>query len=177
MYVGNDIVDLNEVLHPRFAERICEEGELSIMLHKKFSPWLYWAVKESAYKALKKQDFSIVFAPKKFLVRTDPWECQYKGLRVDLQVTETCQYVHAIAVCPNGLSSKLRYKVARRDESISESEDVRKLANDLLEELGYCNCTIINKPPQVFCEGRRLYGIDVSLSHDGRFIAAVISIT
>lgn len=73
--LGNDIVDLREVLssgqakRPRFKERICldiELGPLKTQFGEEYCTWVLWAAKESAYKYYIQADGPVIFAPKKF---------------------------------------------------------------------------------------------------------------
>ncbi|NRB52099.1 MAG: 4-phosphopantetheinyl transferase family protein [Saprospiraceae bacterium] len=73
--LGNDIVDLSEVLgsgqakRPGFKERICLDAELEPLrtqFGEEYSTWVLWAAKESAYKHYIQADGPVMFAPKKF---------------------------------------------------------------------------------------------------------------
>lgn len=78
--LGNDIVDLEQVLRTGqasrvgFRERICTIAELS-PLQKHFSTtlsiWILWALKESAYKCYIQAGGLPLFAPKKFTARLE----------------------------------------------------------------------------------------------------------
>jgi len=78
--LGNDIIDLQEVLHSGqasragFQGRICTLSELS-PLQKDFtielSIWILWALKESAYKCYIQAGGLPLFAPKKFVATVE----------------------------------------------------------------------------------------------------------
>jgi phosphopantetheinyl transferase (holo-ACP synthase) len=75
--IGNDVVDLGDpdtqpgATHPRFDARVFTATELEAI---QTSPvpnrmrWLLWAAKESAFKAFRKQDPSLVFSPAHLVV-------------------------------------------------------------------------------------------------------------
>jgi phosphopantetheinyl transferase (holo-ACP synthase) len=231
VYVGNDVVDVKEPLHPRFKEKICSDRELDLLNRSNLSPWLFWAIKEASFKAFKKVDSTIKFIPKQFIVSSDPWQCQLGLLKADIQVIKTSEYVHAIAIlCADSFlnfeghhggpslshhsspilgqygsphdgsnldhpetlkiqestcaqyiySQKERFhvlsEVAVEKQDGAESEAVRALGSKMLEGVGYKNCQIVNKPPQVIHLGAICHDVDVTLSHDGRFIAAALLI-
>lgn len=78
--LGNDIIDLEEVLHSGqakrvgFQERICTLAELSPLqrfFSRELSIWILWALKESAYKCYIQAGGLPVFAPKKFTVAVE----------------------------------------------------------------------------------------------------------
>ncbi len=73
--LGNDIVDLQEVLasgqarRPKFQARICSAAEvrpLQSWFPDEYCTWLLWAIKESAYKYYIQAGAPPLFAPKKF---------------------------------------------------------------------------------------------------------------
>ncbi|MBX2874913.1 MAG: 4'-phosphopantetheinyl transferase superfamily protein [Saprospiraceae bacterium] len=73
--LGNDIIDLREVLatgqakRPGFKERICLDMELkplNTQFSEEYCIWLLWAIKESAYKYYIQAGGQPLFAPKKF---------------------------------------------------------------------------------------------------------------
>ncbi|MBI1813852.1 MAG: 4'-phosphopantetheinyl transferase superfamily protein [Deltaproteobacteria bacterium] len=75
--IGNDIVDLGDpdtqpgATHPRFDARVFTATELEA-IHTSPVPnrvrWLLWAAKESAFKAFRKHDPSLVFSPARLVV-------------------------------------------------------------------------------------------------------------
>ncbi len=74
---GNDIVDLEHsdslriTENQRFLQRVFSETELLLIQDSNVRIWEYWALKESAFKALRSLDPHIPFAWKEFTVRPD----------------------------------------------------------------------------------------------------------
>ncbi len=172
--LGNDIVDLQNLnVHPRFLEKVCtieEQRVVASSLNPFLALWTHWAAKEATYKAVKKMDSNILFSPKKFVCEENLTYCHYNDFSAKLDVVTTTDYVHVIACFCDNFTSVVR------SNNIPESLRVRNIAVDLLNEMGYSNCTIINTPPQVWRGNKILHDIDLSLSHDGRYAAAVVSI-
>ncbi len=172
--LGNDIVDLQNLnVHPRFLEKVCTAHEQRVVAFSSnpfLAMWTHWAAKEATYKAVKKMDSNALFSPKKFVCEENLTHCHYNDFSAKLDVMTTKDYVHVIAsFCDN-------FTIVIGSNHVPESLTVRRLAVDLLDEMGYSNCTIVNTPPQVWRKNRLLHDVDLSLSHDGRFAAAVISI-
>ena len=79
--LGNDVVDLVDPetridgLHTRFEERVFTSGERAALATSR-SPhvlrWALWAGTESAYKALKRLEPELVFAPRELEVQLSP---------------------------------------------------------------------------------------------------------
>lgn len=76
--VGNDVIDLADpeawpdACHPRFDARVftaAERATIAASPAPARARWIYWAAKESAYKAARRQDAATVFAPRRFVVR------------------------------------------------------------------------------------------------------------
>lgn len=171
--LGNDIVDLQNLkVHPRFIEKVCTDEEQRIVASSSnpdLALWTLWAAKEATYKAVKKMDSNILFSPKKFVCNEILTYCHYNDFSAKLDLMTTKDYVHVIASFCDSFATVIG------SNQIPESLTVRRLAVDLLDEMGYSNCSIINTPPQVWRGDKILRDVDVSLSHDGRYAAAVIS--
>ncbi len=107
--LGNDIVDLADPetrsggQHPRFDERVFAQSERAVLARNSDPTrmrWILWAVKESAYKALRRMRPGTVFSPPRFVVDLDP---QLDGTvtvgneycRAHVEIDGAC--VHAIA--------------------------------------------------------------------------------
>src|SRR5512139_2501725 len=75
--IGNDVVDLLDpetqpgAVHPRFDARVFTDDELRA-LRRSVAPgrlrWLMWAAKESAFKAVRRNDACVAFRPREFAV-------------------------------------------------------------------------------------------------------------
>lgn len=195
--IGNDIVDLNdpqaqEKYHnPNFLKRICAPHEI-MLVHQAKDPqaclWGLWAIKEASYKALQKQSREIKFIPNQFLCQFKKkvfWGCSHKELHCQVMLTTSEEYVHAIAVAGEGsLWNDVSSQVSHITVDDDNSEAVRQLAVELLAQKGYSHAVIHRhktsgklQPPKAFVNEIPIPHCDLSLSHDGRFIAAAIHLT
>lgn len=115
-------------------------------------------------------------------------------VRVSWQLTR--QWLHCIAVLGNG-EPRTEHAICAIDAieattpmserersgcSCAESAAVRALARRLLQRHGIINIEILRAtagkarlPPRVCANGLPLTNVDLSLSHDGRYLAAVIA--
>ena len=199
--VGNDVVDLTlegsvqKFQDRRFLERVFTWEERQI-IHSADYPdvvlWGFWAAKEASFKLIKKLNDGVVFSPQNIVVQgnpeTDPTGQAILGPYV-VAVTWTggVGWVHALATQPTR-SSNCLFRVESRpsqqnfEQSFSESAEVRALAQRLLAEIGWPSTRIerARRPdgrlqwPTVFAGSTGL-PVDVSLSHDGSYLAAAIS--
>lgn len=161
MSVGNDIVDLAIFdHHPRFAERVCTPAELRAIDSKRSLARIF-AAKEAAYKAAVKLGLQPGFAHRKLEVSSD--RVTYEGRAFPLSITDGPQWVHAVV----GEATMVH---------VEEGNDARAaLARALSRALGK-EVTIVRDPAPGSWDGHgppRVVGADadVSLSHDGRFVA------
>jgi len=192
LLVGNDVVYLHdpesqpEALHPRFDARVFSSGEREA-LGTSGSPhslrWSFWAAKESAYKVAKKLNAAVRFMPRDFLVRpvAEGWALVlHETGSFEVRLERTDEWVHAVATptSANGLST--HRSVGAGIEPLGApgadaSRTVRELARaDLSSRM--------NLPPRLvriaadrgipvaLWRNLRL-PVDLSLSHDGRFVA------
>jgi len=191
--VGNDVVDLgdNETqldqLHPRFLQRVFTKLEGHRILSStdsRVSLWGHWAAKESVYKAARKRNPSLPFAHSSFVV--EDWEdaaaesftgrIAHEGWDYWVDVARTSDWLHAVALPLDSKNAepKLVDGVEVCPEELDASTAVRLFAcARLAKELG-CDpdqLTITRTwPPLLLCEGRST-GVDISLSHHGRWLA------
>ena len=194
--IGNDLVDLQEPQslnhhsNPRFLSRICSLEERECILASDdphLMLWTHWAIKEASYKAIKKAFPHARFLPLHFsctmLSDFSKWESRYQEFKCMVTVASTDEYVHAIAIAEGSKGSKKSYKsrVKKIASEETASLEVRKLALKLLEEAGYPSCEIVRpvieeelSPPIALLNGQPLADCDISLSHDGKFIAAAV---
>jgi phosphopantetheinyl transferase (holo-ACP synthase) len=109
------------------------------------------------------------------------WNKDYVHCVASWGADQVCSRVATTAEsCSGALST-------RESESVhsTESRAVRLLAKSmLLDQLDSKNLEIVRSksstgffPPAVWIDGEPVSGIDISLSHDGRFVAAVITST
>ncbi len=205
MPVGNDIVDLRAAdtqpgaTHERFLLRVCcseEIARIAAATDPNTMMWVYWAAKESAYKALRKLDPSLRFLPRQFVVQLRPvagdailsGNVDAAGLTATVDVHRRVQYVHAVARAKaHGSGGRILCGVRHlpaRETPMFLSTAARRLLVDHLAAYLHCPRTDLavtpptgrGVPPRLTLRGAPA-AIDVSLSHHGRvaaFAAAVL---
>ena len=103
--IGNDIVDLSEEANSnkkddkRFCTRIFNPEEQEMILaseNPNLALWSIWAVKEAAYKALKRLEPHQVFRYKKFQVDLKKDFVSFEHHEMSLRLKTTREFVHAI---------------------------------------------------------------------------------
>ena len=179
--VGNDVVDLEDPaiahthLRERFVERVCCDSEramVAIAPEPKVMLWSLFAAKEAAFKAISKQH-ALVFAHRKFVVSADLRSVTYEKQALWLRVDVEGPCVHAVAWTDDEMPV---FGV----EQISEGADPGAAARALLVKcLGGKGLTVERAPtpgswngfgpPKLYRDGVEV-NLDVSLSHDGRFV-------
>jgi hypothetical protein len=186
--VGNDVVDLRDpdnarsFRRPGYVERVCgpaERESLAAARDPERLFWAYFAAKEAAYKLLTKLGESPGFAHRELEVTANlEWVCG-AGRRLPLRVTRGEQFVHAV-VTPKRVELWASVEEAEGDPS----RDARRVLAGLVAALVQCAPAdlVVERretpgswdgfgPPFVRRRGAVL-DLDVSLSHDGRFVAA-----
>ncbi len=199
--VGNDVVDLTDPaiadhhLRDRFVSRVCAPEERA-RVATAFDLWALFAAKEAAYKALVKIGLSPGFGHREIRVAPDLRAVCWRGHDLELSVSADEQHVHAVA-----WSRRRRPPLARVARTLEPSGEwlsphsspvalsagaaVRKLACDLVAAAAGCAASELEVvrdpvpgtwdgfgPPRVEYRGSSVMGTDVSLSHDGPFVAA-----
>lgn len=213
--VGNDLIDLaashncGRSRQSRFLDRILTAAERDRIAPGNDGDYvvaLLWSAKEAAYKAAKKRDLALIFAPRRWQVEVGSLASSVRdregsvsiddGTRVEVCWQQRGDWLHCVAVLggPPALLDKAVAIAAelepvgdfrereRQSFSCGESAAVRTLAKHLLHRRGVSNVEILRArsglarlPPRVYDGEMPLSGIDLSLSHDGRFVAAVIT--
>jgi phosphopantetheinyl transferase (holo-ACP synthase) len=191
-YVGNDVVDLldpdiaGHCQRPRFVERVCAPDEVA-RLAAAAAPhrllWTLFAAKEAAFKVLAKRRPGLAFAPRRFVVDKRLSTVEHAGDVLSLKVEHDEAWVHAIA--RDGAGEAV-WSVERLPEGTHESQGVRGLAVRLAaERLGVdaqrleverpADGRYVNDlaPPRLLLDGVSAPA-DLSLSHDGAWIAAAL---
>lgn len=185
--IGNDVVDLTDPgiarhhENRRFVERVCSEAERPRVTTAS-DLWSLFAAKEAAYKALVKMGCSPGFGHRALGVAPDFASVAWKDRRLALVVAVAFDYVHAVAwtTGPEPLS-----RVVKADGPPGgESERARAVLRNLLATALGCAPGAIEVvrdpipgswdgygPPRVTRAGAPI-DADVSLSHDGPFVAA-----
>ena len=191
--LGNDVIDLGDpetlacALHPRFDARVFTPGEreaLARAAQPERLRWRLWALKEAAYKCLKKLAPRTVFSPQRFSVqlaggRTDGVE--HAGRRLRTALWEEGDAIVAIATDgadpERGVLRSLRaLPVAALPAQASAG--VRALARAAAAahrgcappELAFAQA---GRAPRLERAGAPL-ALDLSLAHHGRFLAAAL---
>ncbi len=188
--LGNDIVDLGDpesrpgARHPRFDARVFTREERAALAEAKDPErlrWSLWAAKEAAYKCLKKLAPEAGFSPVRFAVRLETGRVDCGGWRLRVALFAEGDALHAIATdAADPEHAVLRVVAALpADESPDgASRAVRALARGAAAAQLGCQPGEL----ELWREGRlpRLrrrgaqQGLDLSLSHHGRFLAAAL---
>jgi phosphopantetheinyl transferase (holo-ACP synthase) len=188
----------------RFLARVftaLERDCIANSLHPPLTLWLLWSAKESLFKVVSKLVPGTVFAHSQFSLRrkslaelyfAEPsggslsLSTMHSHYRIELGWEWNREFVHCGASwgdpsrgferhvalgaeVPNGPLS------AREEESVhsSESRKVRLLAKSCLKP-GFEIVRAQSLPPVILRDGKPAPGMDLSLSHDGRFVAALV---
>lgn len=215
-FVGNDLIDFNAEhnrgrgAQPRFLERIfsaAERAYLAAQASGDFGFAQLWSAKEAAYKAAKKQQPQLVFAPRRWLVSIQSQLPDTGDSHGSVQIDEDTRVVvhwqasthwlhclgvlgtpsalieHAVEPFVDGAADTDFSERERSGFSRRESAAVRGLAKRLLQRHGIRDVEILRNtedgvrlPPRVFANGQVLTDLDLSLSHDGAYVAAVVAI-
>jgi phosphopantetheinyl transferase (holo-ACP synthase) len=194
--IGNDVVDLADPViakhheNERFVARVCSEDERRRVVTAR-DLWSLFAAKEAAYKALVKLGESPGFGHRAIRVAPDLGSVTWRDLRLALRVTGDRDHVHAVAWSEGDEDAVPLVRVVRafdprhaKSEGQGESERARAVLCDLLATALGCapgELTIVRDaapgawdgygPPRALRGGAPI-DADVSLSHDGAFVAA-----
>lgn len=200
--LGDDVVDLRdpETLpgssQPRFDARVFTPGEIAAIARSR-SPaklrWTFWAAKEAAYKAARREDPAVVFSPRRFAVSPHGEiraRVTHEQRSFDVALEAGDGWVHAIArAIPRGgdapRAAPLWTGVALVPERWRDLPDGPSLA--VRELVAATLARALGLEPRrlaILREGRLprlLYGRDwfpavLSLSHHGRFAAFACSL-
>jgi hypothetical protein len=198
-YVGNDVVDLREPANAgksqdsRFLKKILTNAEIEFVLNTgnpDAALWSCWAGKETAYKVLKKSYPDAAFLPRQWTVIFKKSKSDFsdgeviipgKG-SVYIRLFSNSNYVHCVGADVLSVLDKLIWSV----EALPEKEKINPslylshcLRQSLANNFSFNSSHIKIKrtrengelqPPHVYVNGRKT-DIDISLSHDGRFVA------
>ena len=202
-YVGNDVVDLREPANAgksrnsRFLKKILTDAEIEFVQNAEnpdMALWSLWACKETAYKVIKKSFPDAAFLPRRWAVIFKKFQSVYSygevvipgKDRVYIRLTSNPQYVHCVGATVLAALDKLIWSVDTlpKKEKIDPSLYLRRCLGQSLSKHFFLNFPDIQikrtrengelQPPRVYADGRKT-GIDISLSHDGRFVAYVVS--
>ena len=180
----------------RFLAKILTDAEIELVRNAEnpdLALWSLWACKETAYKVIKKISSDIAFIPRRWQTVFDNAPSDYAEGKVIIsgqsivciRLFAKAGYVHCAGSDDRSALDKLIWDVetlpnAETDPSIF----TRKRLTDRLTKLLSLNSHQIEiqrtrkngelSPPQVYCSGDKT-DMDISLSHDGRFVAYVVS--
>jgi phosphopantetheinyl transferase (holo-ACP synthase) len=190
--VGNDVVDLTDPaiadhhLRERFVSRVCALDERA-RVATALDLWALFAAKEAAYKALVKLGQSPGFGHREIVVSPDRQTVRWRGHELELSIAADAQHVHAVAWSRRGrppLSRVTRNEPPPSSFALSAGEAARDLLRELVaaatgsqaSELEVVRDPVPGAwdgfgPPRVEHRGQLMAGTDVSLSHDGPFVA------
>ncbi|MEO8797715.1 MAG: 4'-phosphopantetheinyl transferase superfamily protein [Polyangiaceae bacterium] len=169
LLVGDDVVDLEEPdnvrHHPRFAARITSDEERAMLAsspHPHVLLWTLFAAKEAAFKVAAKLGPPPVFAHARFVVAPDLTAVRWEGIELFLRIERGDGYVHAIATTSDA-------PIETRVSVIAPGDDPSRAVRALLGR------EVTRAPLPGGWDGygppRLRSGLDVSLSHDGRFVS------
>lgn len=190
--IGNDVVDLGDrpATTPRhrerFIQRVCSQSEQALLAREGASDRLLYslfAAKEAAFKVVCKLGPVPVFAHRKFVVSDDLKSVTWGQWTLQLDLDVDGERVHAVAStffpAPKGT-------VARLLPGADESAAARALLKGMVSKTFGCPVSRLDVvrapdpkrwdglgPPKVLLGGAPL-PLDVSLSHDGGFVACAV---
>jgi phosphopantetheinyl transferase (holo-ACP synthase) len=182
--IGNDVVDLGHrstrpgAQHPRFDARVFSERERALIAADETQRvrWLLWAAKEAAYKAVKKLDRAVVWAPSRFevsLASRERGSVRHAARELALRMEEREDWVHVLA-WGGPSAGEARSGVAEASGADLSAEArafaCRALAAQLGIEPQRLGVAKQGRVP-VLCADGEPARADLSLSHHGRFVA------
>jgi len=191
--VGNDVVDLGDpdnresFARPGYVERVCTPAERRVLEAAEDPERLFWcffAAKEAAYKLLVKLGEEPGLSHRRIEVASDLASSRYDDREIALRVGHADDWVHALAsIGP----AEPRFEVSELGEHARASAAGRdllcRMAAEVLGVTG-AELSVERRPsttshdgfePPRLCEKGVPTGLDVSLSHDGRYVAAALA--
>jgi phosphopantetheinyl transferase (holo-ACP synthase) len=202
--VGNDVVDLKEPANAdksqdsRFLKKILTNTEIEFIKNAEnpdAALWSCWAGKETAYKVLKKSFPDAAFLPRQWMVTFNKSQVKYSNGKVIIpgkgsvyiRLFSNSNYVHCVGADVLTTLDKLVWSVeVLPEKKINPSLYLRYCLRQRLAKHFSLNSHHIKikrtrengelQPPHVYVSGRNT-DIDISLSHDGRFVAYVATLT
>ncbi len=191
--VGNDIVDLGDpenhesFVRPGYVERVCSPAERRVIDAARDPERLFWcffAAKEAAYKLLVKLGEEPGLSHKRIEVAGDLASSRYDEREMALSVEHGDGWVHALS-CVGPAAP--RFEVSELGPHARASAAGRELCCRMAAAaLGVSGAelSIERRPsaaaydgfePPRLCDKGVPTGLDVSLSHDGRYVAAALA--
>ena len=184
---SRDIRFINRVFTPDEQKQLLDSTNPDTML------WALWTAKETAYKIASKSHAAVFSVPRAYKVNfeADLAELDENSAvsgvvetscgPIQMKVFQTCDFVHCIGTTGTFKAiDSIIWGVQRINTSMNESFFVRKAARKSLSLYLNHNPDEIEirrlrgpyglEPPIVYVKDRRAM-IDISLSHEGRFVA------
>jgi phosphopantetheinyl transferase (holo-ACP synthase) len=179
----------------RFLKKILTNAEIEFVQNAE-NPgavlWSHWACKETAYKVIKKSRPDAAFLPRQWAVTFKSTKSKYsdgevtvpRKSKIYIRLFSNSNYVHCIGADCLAALDKLIWSVDAlpEKEKINPSLYLRYCLGQSLAKHFSLNSHHIKikrtrenaelQPPRVYVSGRKT-NIDISLSHDGRFVAYV----
>jgi len=182
----------------RFLKKILTDAEIEIVKNAERSDetlWSFWACKETAYKVIKKTFPDTAFLPRR-------WQVSFNRCRLEcsegevviagkggifIRLFSNYDYIHCVGVDKAAEMNKIISGV----EVLPEKENspslfsrlclAQSLAKHFLPDIHQIKIKRIKEngelqPPRAYIDGVKT-DIDISLSHDGRFVAYAFSET
>jgi phosphopantetheinyl transferase (holo-ACP synthase) len=180
--VGNDIVDLADAGEPspRFLARVLAPAERR-RARDATAVWRLWAAKEAAYKLLARDGGALPFAHRLFAVDVDAGLVRHPRGEVRVRWQEPAAGAVG-CVAWRGPDEPVSATADLAEVGGEPSAGVRLLCRRLLAgRLGIdvAELEIVRPgggPPASRRRGRPMPGVEISLSHDGRYVACAATI-
>lgn len=192
---------MGKIKDTRFMQRVLNSDEQRVVLksdHPEVFLWAFWAAKETAYKAVSKSYPDVASMPRRYAVMLDSENSAntVSGIVntphgvVPVRIFFHEDHIHCIGSdnCPDGLDHILHgFGTIDSDKegspyslSVRESLAVRRIAKQHIalhlglhaDDIHIMRNTSDRgpEPPMVYCDNIN-QNMDISLSHDGRFVA------
>jgi phosphopantetheinyl transferase (holo-ACP synthase) len=189
-------VNASKHLDLRFLKKILTDAEIELVStaqNPAIALWSFWSCKETAYKVMKKVSADIAFLPRQWKVKISKTANGYEKGEVSIvgqfviftRLFISDQYVHCIGSddfreldkaiwSVNGLpdgkdGEKIDPSIFVRDCLIRRVAECFHLDHSHLEVRRIKNGGEL-QPPCIYLDNNK-YPIDISLSHDGNFVA------
>ncbi|MFZ2396497.1 MAG: 4'-phosphopantetheinyl transferase superfamily protein, partial [Smithella sp.] len=200
--VGNDVVDLREPANTgksqdsRFLKKILTDVEMEFVKNAGNSDealWSFWACKETAYKVIKKTFPDVAFLPRRWPVTFDKSKSKKSdGLvkvpdkgDIYIHLFSNPDYIHCVGVDELSALDKIICDVenlpaGKTDPSLFSrlclAQSLAKSFSLNLHQIKIKRTRTKGElqPPRVYIDGRKT-DIDISLSHDGCFVAYAVT--
>lgn len=191
--LGNDLIDLRlsdnqgKVQQPRLLQKICTPSELYYIQQQKDphrALWQVWSCKESAYKVAIKRNYQPCYRPLELCVLPHNEQIAIVQTPIGVIHTRTLftdQYLHTIATPHTAQIDQIQHRIwelPATNEQYSPEVLHQYYLAFVGEQLQLPIASLqIRKNvlhiPQVYCQ-EKVLPCDISISHDGNFIAVAL---